>query len=249
MATVSFCEQTELPGQRTPGWQHGLAVKLIFMPLVFPSEIPQLLRYMLKVVLSGVLFVFAATGACTTFAQSSQSLSTDVANLSEDIRGLKQRVNELQLRVEQLENENRELRGKATNNYATIAQLNEAVADMNRTVKAAAASAKTETLQQVSVQMEKLAKQTNAAIESLANGINARSSATSTSTASTHATQTTFSDDYPKEGTNYTVQKGETLAVIARKTGAKPQDIINANKISDPSKIQAGQSLFIPGGK
>jgi LysM repeat protein len=37
--------------------------------------------------------------------------------------------------------------------------------------------------------------------------------------------------------------------VIARKTGARAQDIINANKLADPSRIQAGQVLFIPGGK
>ena len=58
-----------------------------------------------------------------------------------------------------------------------------------------------------------------------------------------------FSDDFPKEGVKYTVQKGETLAQIAKKTGSKVQDIINANKISDPSRILAGQTLFIPGGK
>jgi LysM repeat protein len=48
---------------------------------------------------------------------------------------------------------------------------------------------------------------------------------------------------------SYTVQKGETLATIAKKTGAKVQDIINANKLTDPSKIQVGQVLFVPGGK
>ena len=61
--------------------------------------------------------------------------------------------------------------------------------------------------------------------------------------------QTTFAEDYSKEGVSYTVQKGDTLALIAKKTGAKTQDIINANKLSDPSRINAGQTLFIPGGK
>jgi len=219
------------------------------MPLVFPTEFPQLGRHMFKVVLCSAALALAVLNVGTVYGQPSQSFSTDLANLGEDVRGLKQRVNELQLRVEQLEKENGDLRGKAANNFATVAQLNEAVADMNRSIKAAAANAKTETLQQVSVQMEKLAKQTNAAIESLANGINARSSTAASSSPTAHAVQPTFSDDYPKEGVNYTVLKGETIAVIARKTGAKSQDIINANKLSDPSKIQAGQSLFIPGGK
>jgi len=45
------------------------------------------------------------------------------------------------------------------------------------------------------------------------------------------------------------VQKGDTLATIARKTGARQQDIINANRLADPSRITVGQTLFIPGGK
>ena len=28
-----------------------------------------------------------------------------------------------------------------------------------------------------------------------------------------------------------------------------PQDIVNANKLADPSRITVGQTLFIPGGK
>jgi len=203
---------------------------------------------MLKAVLCGTGVMLAALTAGVLNAQPAQSLSTDLANLREDVRGLNQRVNELQLRVEQLERENTDLRGKsagAAQSFATIAQLNEAIAEVNRSIKSAAAGAKNETLQQVSVQMEKLANQTNAAIESLARNTNQRTPAAPSATGH----PTTFSDDYPKEGVNYTVQKGDTLAVIAKKTGAKQQDIVNANKISDPSRIQLGQSLFIPGGK
>jgi len=201
---------------------------------------------MFKVVLCGAALVFTAFGASSLSAQTIQPLSTELANLSEDVRGLKQRVNELQLRVEQLESQNGELRSKAASNYVTLAQLNEAVSDLNRSIKSTAANTKQETLQQVAVQMEKLANQMNAALESVASTRSSRPAS-----ATTHATPaaTTFSEDYPKEGVNYTVQKGDTLAIIARKTGGKPQDIINANKLSDPSKIQAGQSLFIPGGK
>jgi LysM repeat protein len=199
---------------------------------------------MLKVLLCGTALMFAACGVNTLHAQSSP-FATELANLSEDVRGLKQRINELQLRIEQLERENGDLRGKAASNYVTLAQLNEAVADLNRAIKSAASSTKQETLQQVSVQMEKLANQMNAAIESLASARPSRAATTPTP----HTAPATFSDDYPKEGVNYTVQKGDTLAIIARKTGAKSQDIVNANKLTDPSKIQAGQSLFIPGGK
>ena len=165
----------------------------------------------------------------------------ELANMREDLRGLIQRVGDLSLRVEQLERENAELRGKAgaaEKSYVTLTQLNDAIASINQTIRSSAATTKSETLQQVSVQMEKLAKQTNTAIDSLAKGMATR-----------NTVQTTFSEDYAKEGISYTVQKGDTLAVIAKKTGAKTQDIINANKISDPSRINAGQTLFIPGGK
>ena len=187
----------------------------------------------------------AACAAVAVFgiavALPAQSIPIELANLREDVRLLAQRTGELALRVEQLERENAELRRQTAGDaqtYATVVQVNEAVAELNRAIRTASAGAKNETLQQVSVQMEKLAKQTNAAIDSLAKGMATRATV-----------QTTFSEDFSKEGISYTVQRGDTLAVIARNTGAKVQDIINANKISDPSRIQVGQTLFIPGGK
>lgn len=169
-----------------------------------------------------------------------QNPQIDIANLREDVRGLSQRLSELTLRLEQVEAENRDLKAKAgaaEKNYVTLSQLNDSVADLNRTIKSATGAAKTETLQQVATQIDRLAKQTNAAIDALAKNMATRPAVQS------------FSEDYPKEGVSYTVQKGDTLAVIAKKTGAKQQDIINANKLTDPSKIQLGQTLFIPGGK
>ncbi len=178
--------------------------------------------------------------AVTASAQIAHS-QIEIANLREDVRGLMQRVGELILRVEQLERENSELRQRVSHAgqaYASVADLEAAVAELNRTIRSASAAAKNEALQQVSVQLEALAKQTNVALESLAKTQNTRPVASPG-----------FSENYPKEGVSYTVQKGDSIAVIARKTGAKPQDIINANKISDPSRIVVGQTLFIPGGK
>jgi LysM repeat protein len=177
--------------------------------------------------------------AATAFAQNSPQY--EIANLREDVRGLTQRVGELSLRLEQLERENAELRQRtnaADKSYATVAQLNDVISDVARTVRTAVAASKTETLQHVSAQLEKLGKQTNAALDSLAKAQVTRP-----------AVQTNFADDFPKEGISYTVQKGDSLAGISKKTGAKQQDIVNANKISDPSRIVVGQTLFIPGGK
>ncbi|MSU22965.1 MAG: LysM peptidoglycan-binding domain-containing protein [Opitutus sp.] len=179
-----------------------------------------------------------ACALTASVAAQTNSSQIEVANLREDVRGLSQRVGDLGLRVEQLERENASLRAKTTateKSLVTLTQLNVALAGLDRDIKAAVAGMKTETLQQVSGQLEKLAKQTNAALDSLAK-----------SQATRPPVQTAFPEDYPKEGVNYTVQKGDTLALIAKKTGAKQQDIINANKLSDPSRISAGQTLFIP---
>jgi LysM repeat protein len=177
--------------------------------------------------------------AATAWAQSPSQL--EFANLREDVRGLSQRVAELTLRLEQAERENAELRRRAAADAGarvTLAQLQEAVAEAGKSAREAIATSKTETLQHVAAQIEKLAKQTNAAIDSLAKASAPRPAPT-----------IKFAEDFPKEGVSYTVQKGDTLAVIAKKTGAKQQDIVNANKLADPSRIVVGQTLFIPGGK
>ena len=90
-------------------------------------------------------------------------------------------------------------------------------------------------MSQVSAQLAKLGKQTQAAVDAVAKN-----------QATRPVIQTNFSEDFPKEGINYTVQTGDSLAIIAKKNNAKQQDIINANKISDPARIVVGQTLFIP---
>ena len=163
---------------------------------------------------------------------------TDLANLRQDVLLLNQRVGELALTVEQLTRENANLQTKASQSYVTLEQLNRAITDMNRVMQAALADQKKDVLAQVAGQLEKLGRQTNAALDALAKN-----------QATRPAVQSTFKDDFPKEGINYTVQAGDTLGEIARKNNAKLQDIVNANKIADPTKIQVGQTLFIPQGK
>jgi len=167
------------------------------------------------------------------------SSAYELASLREDVRLLKQRVDDLSLRIEQLERSNSSLEAKASQAYVTLAQLNEAIAAAQKTTQEALREQKRETLEQVSARLEKLATETQAAINALAKGAATRPP----------VTPPTFSEDFPKEGVNYTVQRGDTLSSIAHKTGAKMQDIVNANKIADPTRLQVGQTLFIPGGK
>lgn len=185
-------------------------------------------------------------GACaltvSLSAQPAQSPASELANLREDVRLLLQRTGDLTLRVEQLEAENARLaRAGATQTYATLVQLNEAVAELNRVIRAADQQTKAETLQVVNTQIEKLAVQTNAALDSVTRA--------RTTPAATPVAPVAFTDNFPKEGVSYTVASGDTLSRIAQKTGAKVADIINANRIADPARVQVGQVLFIPGGK
>jgi LysM repeat protein len=172
---------------------------------------------------------------------------SEMADLHEDVRGLTQRVGELSLRVEQLEHENAQLRSKVAGldggkDSVTTVQLNSAVAELNASIKSAVESSRGEILKQVATQMENLARQTNAALDSVAKGNSAPVRAPAPAKAAP-------GEAISREGVSYTVQKGDSLGIIAKKTGAKAQDIIDANKLADPSRIQVGQVLFVPGGK
>ena len=182
-------------------------------------------------------FVMAALALSAPLFAQSGGLA-ELGSLRQDLMMLNQRVGELSMAVERLDRENEALKSAARQNYATVDQLNRSIADANRSVRAAMDDQKRDILAQISTHLEKLGKQTNAALDSMAKG-----------QATRPVVQTTFGDDFPKEGVNYTVQAGDTLAVIARNNNAKLQDIINANKISDPTKIHVGQTLFIPQGK
>ena len=182
-------------------------------------------------------FGLLAVTTSAVWAQSNDPRQ-ELFSLREDVRLLTQRVGELSLTVEQLNRDNTSLQAKTNQSFVTLEQLNRSIADVNRSMQSALADQKRETLSQVGGQIERLAKQTQAAIDAVA-----RNQATRP------AVQTNFNEEFPKEGINYTVQSGDTLAVIARKNNAKLQDIINANKISDPTKIRVGQTLFIPQGK
>lgn len=162
----------------------------------------------------------------------------ELASLRQDVLLLNQRVGELTMAVEQLTRDNGALQAKTSQSYVTLEQLNKSLAETNRVMQVALAEQKKEVLAQIASQLEKLGRQTNAALDALAKN-----------QATRPAVQTTFAEDFPKEGVNYTVQNGDTLAVIARKNNAKQQDIINANKIADPARIRVGQTLFIPQGK
>ncbi|MBE0688817.1 MAG: LysM peptidoglycan-binding domain-containing protein, partial [Anaerolineae bacterium] len=48
------------------------------------------------------------------------------------------------------------------------------------------------------------------------------------------------------ETTTYVVQSGDTLFTISQRYGITIQDIINANNLTNPNRLDIGQSLIIP---
>lgn len=49
-------------------------------------------------------------------------------------------------------------------------------------------------------------------------------------------------------GRRYVVKAGDALSVIAQRAGVKTDELMRANNITDPNRIQVGQELVIPGG-
>ena len=194
---------------------------------------------MLRAMKLGTALFAGLFAASSLFAHRADPRAIELANLREDVRLLQQTVAELQASVSQLQRDNAALSSQAETGraaYVTLAQLNDAVAQLKQTTDAALAEQKRDTLQVVAQQISKLAKETNAAIAAVAKG---------QATRPTISTQ--FSDDFPKEGVTHTVQTGETLSIIAKKYGVPMKNIQNANRIADPTKVFVGQSLFIPG--
>ncbi len=192
---------------------------------------------MIKPALIGFLsLAFCAVSSAQYPAQN--NLGSQVAGLREDVRILVERIGQMSLRIEQLERDNARLL-KATDGidrtFATVSQLNDAVAELNQLI----AQGDNTSRAQASKAIEELARQTNAAVDSVAKGMAARA----------QVAAPTFTDDFPKEGIRYTIQKGDTLSSIASRFKSTIKDIQNANRITDPTKIQVGQTLFIPGGQ
>lgn len=55
-------------------------------------------------------------------------------------------------------------------------------------------------------------------------------------------------DDPPElVGVWYTVQKGDFLTALAQRYGVAPEDVIEANGLEHPERLEVGQSIFMPG--
>ena len=167
-----------------------------------------------------------------------------VAGLNQDLAMLNQQVKALRLEIEQMRRDNTALQNQvraAQSNQGTQAQitnLSAAIDTLRQEYRAADEANKRVIIAEVSRQIESLAKETQGAINVVAQAASAQPNI---------ATPVRFSEDYPKSGVEYTVRSGDTLSKIAREHGSTIKHIQNANKIVNPSRdLQVGQTIFIP---
>lgn len=166
-------------------------------------------------------------------AQVNAPSNRAIADLRSDVDRLDQMVRALRLEVEALTRENNELR---RTQYITAAQLNAILKEWEERSERNNAAARQTIVRQVSSEIEGLVKQTQEAIRALSQSMNAQPQVERV---------TTWQDNYPKTGTNYTVKSGDSLARIARDLGSRVDWIRNANRLAGDT-IFPGQELFIP---
>lgn len=177
---------------------------------------------------------FAAAVAVPTLASAQDQIAAVIASMREDIRVLDERTRSLTADIEQLKRENRDLRNAAAGTSAvTREQFNAAVAELDKAIRAG----DKDVALQLTKQMERLAQQTQAALDTIAKGSGGRVAT---------PTPTVPDAKYPETGITYTVESGDTLAGIAQKLNSSVVWIQAANKIADPRTLQVGQTLFIP---
>lgn len=175
---------------------------------------------------------------------SSTDPRVQIANLTQDVRLLTQKVGQLQVRVEQLEKENAALRKQAIDQKDLESRLTQVntnlqtnLNNLRRDFSSADEAQKEAIIKAVSNQISDLADQTQKTIDALADYVGHQG---------TSIPAVEFSNDFPNTGFRYEVMPGDSLVKIAQKHGVNIRDIINANRLVDPDKIQVGQNLFIP---
>lgn len=172
------------------------------------------------------------------------NIRVTVANLGQDVNLLGQSLKTMRLEIEELRRENARIRAQVaaasskSDTNAQISNLSLAIETLRREYGSADAQQKQQILAELNRQISALAKESQAAINSIAKATYNQPQVT---------TPVHFSDDFPKTGKTYVVRSGDTLSKIARDHGSTIKHIQNANKIVNPSKdLQVGETIFIP---
>ncbi|MGJ8648735.1 MAG: LysM peptidoglycan-binding domain-containing protein [Opitutaceae bacterium] len=191
-----------------------------------------------------LLFLLSGTLILTQPVSAQSDVRVAVANLNQDVTLIAQQLKTLRLEIEEIQRENVKLRAQvaaATSNRSTenqISNLSSAIEALRREYRQADEAQKQQIIAEVTRQIDALAKETQGALNTVANAVGSQPNV---------VTPVHFSEDYPKTGKPYVVRSGDTLSGIARAHGSTVKYIQNANKIANPAKdLQVGQTIFIP---
>ena len=186
-------------------------------------------------------------------AQADNSDARRISDLEQDVQELKEKVGQMNMQMEQVQRDNEALRaqlktgaGATAPGGVTSAQLDAQLANLRAEVVRAQAAQKNEIIDEMGRQIERLAQQTQQASQTTPVAQAPAPAVAEPAAAPSSSPSSGFSDNFPKTGVSYTVQKGDSLTKIARRFNATLEDIRNANHISKQEAIRVGQKLFIP---
>ena len=194
---------------------------------------------------TGILGIFSGSLAIG-FSQNSTNMAYQLANVIEDVRLLDERLRLMNAELEAMRRENTDLRRQLSSSqsqvdasmvkFATLANMNSAIADAVRQLEKRDDMMKDEIVLQVTKQIKEFALTVNKSIGKIPPA----------AAKPDPNIRRTFDNNYPQVGIEYVVQPGETLSKIAAKLNSKVDWIQNANTIADPRRVQAGRRLWIP---
>ena len=210
-----------------------------FLTFKWRSSFVKLLFMNLRQRISLIIF-----GLSAAFAPLHGQSNAAFASLNQDVQYLGERVKKLSLAVEVMERENQQLKRSLEAQMKAHKAMLSRFESLNASIDARLqgqssrdAALKKEILGEVSVQIKKLASETQKALDSLSKAIGSEPQI---------EVPVEFDDNYPQEGVAYEVQPGDTLSGIAQKLNSTVRDIQNANRIADPSRLAAGKTIFVP---
>jgi len=189
-----------------------------------------------------VMGVLLASGGSSVAQAQDDGLRRAVANLQQDLAAVQKRVGELQLEVESLRSENQRLRQtvqQAGNQSELMRTVESRLESMRGEILRSEAEQRRKLGEEISAQIERLADRFQTALRELARGTQSRPGPV--------ASPPSFSQDFPKNGIQHLVERGDTISGLAQKYQSRVDWIRNANEIADPSRdLRVGQTVFIP---
>ena len=175
----------------------------------------------------------------------------EMANLIQDVKLLKEEVNNLKYEVKSLKRENQKLKKRylqKVDSEASFAEdlqqirgeMDRRLSKLRKDLQDASRQQRKQIVNTVTTQMKQFANDTQRAFDKLQQKV------LSSQNMPAPGERTTFNDDFPKTGIEYTVQKGDNLWALAQEYDSKVDWIQNANKLESPGDLKVGQVLIIP---